>query len=52
MSPADIAAAELRAGLARRLSELGLVPPDPTVYRLRQQQEQPAAPADEDRAAA
>jgi len=34
MTPADIAAAELRAGLARRLSELGLVPPDPAVIRL------------------
>ena len=34
MTPADIAAAEFRAGLARRLSELGLVPPDPAVIRL------------------
>jgi len=34
MSPADIAAAELRAGLSRRLAELGLVPPDPAVIRL------------------
>jgi hypothetical protein len=34
MSPADIAAAELRAGLSRRLAELGLVPPDPSVIRL------------------
>ena len=33
MSPADIAAAELRAGLSRRLAELGLVPPDPAIYR-------------------
>jgi hypothetical protein len=49
MSPADIAAAELRAGFARRLAELGLIPPDPAVYRLPQQ---PAPPADEDRAAA
>jgi len=32
MSPADIAAAELRAGLARRLTELGLIPPDPAVF--------------------
>ena len=50
MSPADIAAAELRAGLARRLAELGLIPPDPAVYHL--PQPQPATPADEDRAAA
>jgi hypothetical protein len=34
MTPADIAAAELRAGLSRRLAELGLVPPDPAVIRL------------------
>jgi hypothetical protein len=34
MSPADIAAAELRAGLSRRLAELGLVPPDPAIYRV------------------
>ena len=34
MTPADIAAAELRAGLSRRLAELGLVPPDPAVLRL------------------
>ena len=40
MTPADIARAELRAGLARRLAELGLVPPDPAVIRLA-----PAAPA-------
>jgi hypothetical protein len=33
MSPADIAAAELRAGLSRRLAELGLVPPDPAIFR-------------------
>ena len=40
MSPADIAAAQLRAGLSRRLAELGLVPPDPAVIRLAA----PAAP--------
>jgi hypothetical protein len=34
MSPADIAAAELRAGLSRRLAELGLIPPDPAIYRV------------------
>jgi hypothetical protein len=50
MSPADIASAEFRAGLARRLVELGLVPPDAAVYQL--PQPQPAPPADEGRAAA
>jgi hypothetical protein len=35
MTPADItAAAEFRAGLARRLAEVGLIPPDPQVLRL------------------
>ena len=34
MSPADIAAAELRAGLSRRLAELGLVPPDPSIFKV------------------
>ena len=35
MTPADITApAEFREGLARRLAELGLVPPDPKVLRL------------------
>ena len=35
MTPADItAAAEFRAGLARRLAEVGLVPPDPKVFRV------------------
>ena len=35
MTPADItASAELRAGLSRRLAELGLIPPDPTVFRV------------------
>jgi hypothetical protein len=34
MSPADIAAAELRAGLSRRLAELGLIPPDPAIFRV------------------
>ena len=34
MTPADIASAELRAGLSRRLAELGLVPPDAAVIRL------------------
>ena len=53
MSPADIAAAELRAGLSRRLAELGLVPPDPAIFRL---SALPAPPAprgrDEERKAA
>jgi hypothetical protein len=53
MSPADIAAAELRAGLARRLSELGLIPPDPSVYRLSALPTPPPAPlAGDERAAA
>ena len=35
MTPADIsAAAEFRAGLARRLAEVGLIPPEPRVLRL------------------
>ena len=34
MTPADIAAAELRTGLARRLGELGLIPRDPAVVEL------------------
>jgi hypothetical protein len=34
MSPADIASAELRAGLSRRLAELGLIPPDPAIFRV------------------
>jgi hypothetical protein len=33
MSPADIPDAQFRAGLSRRLAELGLVPPDPAVFR-------------------
>jgi hypothetical protein len=33
MTPADIASAEFRAGLSRRLAELGLVPPDPAIFR-------------------
>jgi len=49
MTPADIAAAELRAGLSRRLAELGLVPPDPAVIRLAVP---PAAPAEGERKAA
>jgi hypothetical protein len=48
MSPADIAAAHLRAGLSRRLTELGLVPPDPAIYRVSALPAPPAPmPADE-----
>ena len=50
MTPADIAAAQLRAGLSRRLAELGLVPPDPAVIRLAVTA--PAAPAETERKAA
>jgi hypothetical protein len=32
MTPADIAAAALRSGLAHRLAELGLVPPDAALF--------------------
>jgi hypothetical protein len=57
MSPADIAAAELRAGLSRRLAELGLVPPDPAIFRVSALPQPPAPPAaaadaDKDRKAA
>ena len=53
MSPADIAAAELRAGLSRRLAALGLVPPGPAIYRVSALPAPPAAPAaDEARKAA
>ena len=45
MSPADIAAAELRAGLSRRLAELGLVPPDPAIFRVSALPAPPAPPA-------
>jgi hypothetical protein len=50
MTPADIARAELRAGLARRLAELGLVPPDPAMIRLAQVA--PAARSEDERKAA
>jgi hypothetical protein len=54
MSPADIVAApEFRAGLVRRLAEVGLVPPEPGAFRLAAlPSESPAAPAGEDRKAA
>jgi hypothetical protein len=52
MSPADIASsAEFRAGLYKRLAELGLVPPpDPEKLRLPTLRESPAG--EEDRKAA
>jgi hypothetical protein len=35
MTPADIpSSTELRIGLSRRLAELGLVPPDPAIFRV------------------
>jgi len=53
MSPADItAAAEFRAGLARRLAEVGLIPPEPAAVRLAPLPGTPADPAGEDRKAA
>jgi hypothetical protein len=52
MSPADIAAAELRAGLSRRLAELGLIPPDPTIFRVTELPVPSAPAAGEDRKAA
>ena len=53
MSPADIASAEFRVGLSRRLAELGLVPPDPAIYRVSALPAPPAVvPADEARTAA
>jgi hypothetical protein len=42
MTPADITAgAEFRAGLARRLAEVGLIAPDPKVIELAPQPEAP-----------
>ena len=53
MTPADIsAAAEFRAGLARRLAEVGLIPPEPRVLRLAAVGGSPAKPEGEDRKAA
>ena len=53
MSPIDIAdAAEFRAGLARRLAEVGLIPPEQATLRLATLPESPADPAGEDRKAA
>lgn len=53
MSPADIVdTVEFRAGLYRRLAELGLVPPDQAEVRLTTLPATPATPAGEDRTAA
>ena len=53
MSPADItAAAEFRAGLARRLAELGLIAPAPAAFHLATLPDSPAKPAREDLKAA
>ena len=53
MSPADITqSAEFRAGLARRLAEVGLIPADSATLRLAALPATPAKPADEDRKAA
>ena len=49
MSPADIHAAGLRSGLARRLAELGLIPAEATDSRL---VALPAPARDEERKAA
>ena len=45
MSPADIPDAQFRAGLSRRLAELGLVPPDPAIYRATALPAPPVPPA-------
>jgi len=53
MSPADITdAAEFRAGLARRLAELGLIAPEATTVRLAPRPDAPVDPVGEDRKAA
>jgi hypothetical protein len=53
MTPADITeSAEFRAGLARRLAEVGLIPADSAAVRLSALPAPPAEPADEDRKAA
>ncbi len=45
MSPADIPDAQFRTGLSRRLAELGLVPPDPAIYRATALPAPPVPPA-------
>jgi len=53
MSPADITAgAEFRAGLARRLADVGLIPAEPRMLQLALQPDSPPAPEDEQRQAA
>jgi hypothetical protein len=53
MSPADITeSAEFRAGLVRRLAEVGLIPPETAAVRLAALPAPPADPAGEDRQAA
>ena len=53
MTPADIAAsAEFRAGLARRLAEVGLVPPDAATPHLIALHDTQAASAGDERKAA
>ena len=53
MTPADIAAsAEFRAGLARRLAEVGLIPAAPATPGLTVVADAEAAPADDERKAA
>ena len=53
MSPADITAgAEFRAGLARRLTEVGLIGPEPAPLRVAAAPGSPVEPAGEDRRAA
>jgi hypothetical protein len=53
MSPADITeSAAFRAGLARRLAEVGLIPTETAALRLAAPSAPPADPADEDRKAA
>jgi hypothetical protein len=53
MSPADIHdSAEFREGLARRLAEVGLIPPEPAAVRLAPLPETPVHPAGEHRKAA
>jgi hypothetical protein len=53
MSPVDIAdSAEFRAGLARHLAEVGLIPPENVEPRVVPVASAPAARGDEDRKAA